>query len=72
MDRVGQAAGQAQVKKDEMVNKAYESCEQGQQQAGSFMQQTGDQMRNMAQGAADTVKNATGMEGGDASSTTNK
>ncbi|CAL9084584.1 unnamed protein product [Musa textilis] len=70
MDKVRQAVGQAQAKKDEAMNKASEACQQGKQQAGGLMQQTGDQMKNMAQGAIDTVKNAVGMGGGTNTSST--
>ncbi|XP_065036949.1 late embryogenesis abundant protein Dc3-like [Musa acuminata AAA Group] len=69
MDKMGEAAGQAQMKKDEVMNKASETCQQGQQQAGGFLQQTGDQVKNMAQGAAEAVKNAVGMGGTNTTST---
>ncbi|XP_010918219.1 uncharacterized protein [Elaeis guineensis] len=56
--KAGQAAGHAQVKKDEMMDKA----SQAKDQAGGYIQEAGEQARNMAQGAADAVKNAVGME----------
>ncbi|WOL11073.1 late embryogenesis abundant protein 29-like [Canna indica] len=59
----GKTAGQAQMQKDQMVDKASQACQQGMEQAGGMMQQTGDRMRNMAEGAADAVKSAMGMGG---------
>lgn len=47
------------VKKDEMMQKCQETTEQ----AGGLVQQTGDQIKSMAQGATDTMKNAMGMGG---------
>ncbi|XP_072993111.1 late embryogenesis abundant protein 1-like [Typha latifolia] len=70
--KTGQAAGHAQVKKDEMVDKASETCNQGKAQAGGFAQQTGEQMKQMAQGATDAIKNAVGMGGSNSCSTTTK
>nr|CAD1843425.1 unnamed protein product [Ananas comosus var. bracteatus] len=68
--KAGEAAGHAQIKKNEMMDKASgvaqsckESCQQGGEKAGGFMQQAGEQVMQMAQGAADTVKNAVGMGG---------
>ncbi|THU52528.1 hypothetical protein C4D60_Mb10t04920 [Musa balbisiana] len=57
--KAGQAAGHAQVKKDEMMQKCQETTEQ----AAGLMQQTGDQIKSMAHGATDTMKNAMGMGG---------
>ncbi|KAJ8480120.1 hypothetical protein OPV22_023847 [Ensete ventricosum] len=57
--KAGQGAGQAQVKKDEMM----QNCQETKEQAGGLMQQTGDQVKSMAQVATDTVKNAMGMGG---------
>ncbi|URE45384.1 hypothetical protein MUK42_25711 [Musa troglodytarum] len=51
--------GMMKVKKDEMMQK----CQETKEQAGGLMQQTGDQIKSMAQGATDTVKNAMGMGG---------
>ncbi|XP_020098293.1 late embryogenesis abundant protein 29-like [Ananas comosus] len=68
--QAGQAAGHAQVKKDEMMNRASEACQQGKEEAGGLMQQTGEQVKQMAQGAADAVKNAVGMDGSTTTSTT--
>ncbi|XP_073007696.1 late embryogenesis abundant protein D-7-like [Typha latifolia] len=67
--KASETAGQAQVKKDEMMNKASETCQQGKEQAGGFMQQTGEQVKSMAQGATDAVKNAVGMGEGNSSTT---
>ncbi|KAH0867916.1 hypothetical protein HID58_074938 [Brassica napus] len=38
-----------------------ESAQHGQQQASGFIQQTGESVKNMAQGAVDGVKNTLGM-----------
>ncbi|KAJ8485245.1 hypothetical protein OPV22_017730 [Ensete ventricosum] len=54
------------AKKDETMNKASEAGQQGMQQTTGFVQQTGDQMRNIAQGAAGAMKNAVGIGGSDA------
>ena len=55
-----------QVKKDEMMDKARETKDQ----ASGFIQQTGEQMKNMAQGAADAVKNTVGMGDNSGNTTT--
>ncbi|KAK6263978.1 hypothetical protein QQP08_019434 [Theobroma cacao] len=71
----GDITGQAQVKKDETMNQASQgtntqSSDQNSSiasQATNFLQQaspnffTGEQVKNMAQGAADAVKNTLGM-----------
>ncbi|KAG1330435.1 stress-induced protein KIN2 [Cocos nucifera] len=57
--KAGEAAGHAQVKKDEVMDGARDAA----QQAGGYAQHAGEQMKNMAQGAADAVKNAVGMGG---------
>ncbi|RZC58380.1 hypothetical protein C5167_005677 [Papaver somniferum] len=54
----GEAKGQAEVKKDQMVDKASGAM----QSAKEWCQQAGQQMKEKAQGAADTVKEATGMK----------
>ncbi|PKA54416.1 Late embryogenesis abundant protein 76 [Apostasia shenzhenica] len=59
-----------QVKKDELVDKARDAAQQGTERAGGFLQQTGDQVKQMAQGAADAVKNAVGMGSGGGPTTT--
>ena len=38
-----------------------ESAQQGRDQSAGFIQQTGEQVENMAQGAVDSVKNTLGM-----------
>ncbi|EFH59773.1 hypothetical protein ARALYDRAFT_898993 [Arabidopsis lyrata subsp. lyrata] len=38
-----------------------ESAQHGQQQASGFIQQTGESVKNMAQGAVDGVKNTLGI-----------
>ncbi|XP_020241800.1 late embryogenesis abundant protein 1-like [Asparagus officinalis] len=59
--QAGQAAGQAQVKKDDLVSKASQAAQETKEQAAGYIQQTGEQIKNMAQGASDAVKNAAGM-----------
>jgi len=49
------------VKKDDLMDKATQSARETKEQAGGFIQQTGEQVKNMAQDAADVVKNAVGM-----------
>ncbi|WOK97241.1 late embryogenesis abundant protein 29-like [Canna indica] len=61
--QAGEAAGQAQMKKDEMMESAQSTAQESKTQAAGFMQQTGEKMMNMAQGAADAVKNAVGIGG---------
>ncbi|XP_010545780.1 PREDICTED: late embryogenesis abundant protein 2-like [Tarenaya hassleriana] len=67
--KAGEITGQAQIKKDECVNKASNAVNEASSQdnpsitsqASSFLQQTGVQVKSMAQGAADAVKNTLGM-----------
>ncbi|KAL5975277.1 hypothetical protein ACLOJK_031956 [Asimina triloba] len=69
------AVGQAQVKKEELTSQASppaqsakdSSQQQGADQSGSFLQQTGEQVKSMAEGAAGAVKNTLGMGGNAAS-----
>ncbi|XP_034896243.1 uncharacterized protein [Populus alba] len=63
----GELTGQAQAKKDDFMNQCQEGLNQSTQdssytaQASSFIHQTGEQVKNMAQGAAEAVKNTLGM-----------
>ncbi|GFY82814.1 Late embryogenesis abundant protein [Actinidia chinensis var. chinensis] len=71
----GQTKGQAQAKTEEWVQSAQntankacdkmadsrESAEHGKEEAAGFLQQTGEQVMHMAQGAIDGVKNTLGM-----------
>ncbi|KAG6792266.1 hypothetical protein POTOM_001410 [Populus tomentosa] len=69
----GELTGQAQAKKDDFMNQYQEGLNQSTQdssytaQASSFIHQaqllcsTGEQVKNMAQGAAEAVKNTLGM-----------
>uniref|UniRef100_A0A9I9DSD0 Late embryogenesis abundant protein 1-like n=1 Tax=Cucumis melo TaxID=3656 RepID=A0A9I9DSD0_CUCME len=66
--KAGETVGQAQVKKDEMMNQptahdqsATQTASDLKDQAANFLQQTGEQVKNMAQGAAEAVKNTLGM-----------
>jgi len=43
------------------MNRASQSASETKEQAAGFLQQTGEHVRDMAQGATDTVKNAVGM-----------
>ncbi|XP_022714497.1 late embryogenesis abundant protein 2-like [Durio zibethinus] len=72
----GEMTGQAQLKRDEMMNQASQGQATNSQssndqkstytsQATNFLQQTGEQVKNMAQGAADAVKNTLGMNSTD-------
>ncbi|XVF24840.1 hypothetical protein REPUB_Repub13aG0162500 [Reevesia pubescens] len=69
---VGEMTTQAQLKRDEIMNqKSHVPATNPQSsddqnstytsQATNFIQQTGEQVKNMAQGAADVVKNTLGM-----------
>ncbi|KAF3457486.1 hypothetical protein FNV43_RR02144 [Rhamnella rubrinervis] len=54
----------ANAAKDRAANatqSASQSAEQKKDEAAGFLQQTGEQVKNMAQGAVDTVKNTLGM-----------
>ncbi|XP_044467832.1 stress-induced protein KIN2-like [Mangifera indica] len=53
----GEAKGQAQEKASGMMDRANNAA----QSAKESMQEAGSQMKATAQGAADAVKNATGM-----------
>ncbi|MCD9646754.1 hypothetical protein HAX54_036911 [Datura stramonium] len=55
--QAGQAKGQAQEKSNQMMERASNAA----QSAKETMQEAGQQMKATAQGAADAVKNATGM-----------
>ncbi|MCD9646752.1 hypothetical protein HAX54_036909 [Datura stramonium] len=55
--QAGQAKGQAQEKGNQMMERAGNAA----QSAKETMQEAGQQMKATAQGAADAVKNATGM-----------
>ncbi|PIA29336.1 hypothetical protein AQUCO_06000001v1 [Aquilegia coerulea] len=55
---VGQAQGQAAVKKDELMDKASNTA----QSVKDSMNEAGQTVMNKAQGAADAVKDATGMK----------
>ena len=58
------------VKKDDLMDRASQSARETKEQAGGFVQQAGEQVKNMAQGAADGVKNAVGMGGNNTGTTT--
>ncbi|XP_010261950.1 PREDICTED: stress-induced protein KIN2-like [Nelumbo nucifera] len=55
--QAGEATGQAQVKKDGLMDKAANAA----QSAKESCQEAGEQLKAKAQGAVDAVKDATGM-----------
>ncbi|OWM84246.1 late embryogenesis abundant protein 2 [Punica granatum] len=68
----GQTQGKTQSKAEGMIqsakegtanaaNSAQATAQRGADQSAGFMQQTGEQMKSMAQGAVDGVKNTLGM-----------
>ncbi|KAJ4849897.1 hypothetical protein Tsubulata_031571 [Turnera subulata] len=63
--KAGEIVGQAQFKKDEvLLNQESQGSNQNESyttQASNFLQQTGEQVKSMAQGAAEAVKNTLGM-----------
>uniref|UniRef100_A0A7N0TT82 Late embryogenesis abundant protein 1-like n=1 Tax=Kalanchoe fedtschenkoi TaxID=63787 RepID=A0A7N0TT82_KALFE len=59
----------ANAARDNTVN---DTAQHGKEQTAGFLQQTGDQIASMAQGAADTVKNTLGINNDNTSSTTRK
>ncbi|XP_038713478.1 late embryogenesis abundant protein 29-like [Tripterygium wilfordii] len=74
--KAGELSGQAQMKKEEFVNQASNVAQDASNmtsasadhnnpsytsQATNFLQQTGEQVKSMAQGAATAVKNTLGM-----------
>merc|ERR1712137_337245 len=54
-------ANAARDKTADATNSAKESAQQGKDSSAGFLNQTGGQMKNMAQGAVDNVKNTLGM-----------
>ncbi|PIA51880.1 hypothetical protein AQUCO_01000036v1 [Aquilegia coerulea] len=61
----GQAQGQATVKKDQMVDKASnaaQSAKDSMSEVRNIAGQAGQTVMNKAQGAANAVKDATGMK----------
>ncbi|KAK1289304.1 hypothetical protein QJS10_CPB18g01881 [Acorus calamus] len=55
--KAGEMKGQADVKKDQIADKATNAA----QSCKDSMQNAGEQVKNKAQGAADTMKDAMGM-----------
>ncbi|XP_050133767.1 late embryogenesis abundant protein 7 isoform X2 [Malus sylvestris] len=51
----------AQQKAEEAAQKTKETAQYGKEKASGIMQQTGEQMKHMAQGAADAVKGTFGL-----------
>ncbi|XWS20393.1 hypothetical protein CRYUN_Cryun31cG0097300 [Craigia yunnanensis] len=74
--KAGEITGQAQLKRDEIMDQASHGQATNTQssddqnssytsQATNFLQQTGEQVKHMAQGAADAVKTTLGMNSAD-------
>ncbi|XVE52172.1 hypothetical protein DITRI_Ditri02bG0101300 [Diplodiscus trichospermus] len=74
--KAGEFTGQAQLKRDEIMDQASHGQATNSQssenqnssytsQATNFLQQTGEQVKHMAQGAADAVKTTLGMNSAD-------
>ncbi|XP_045807718.1 late embryogenesis abundant protein 7-like [Trifolium pratense] len=63
LDSTKQTASAAADKAHAAANTTGQAREENQQQAAGFLQQTGEQVKSMAQGAADSVKHALGMDG---------
>ncbi|CAN6464756.1 unnamed protein product [Victoria cruziana] len=61
IDSAKDTAHAAGEKACEAAQSAADSAEHCQQQAPSFLQQTGEQIKNMAHGAAESVKQTLGM-----------
>lgn len=58
------AEGAAQATKEkvsEIAEKGKETAQAGKEKTGGILQKTGEQVKSMAQGAADAVKNTLGM-----------
>ncbi|XP_022720775.1 late embryogenesis abundant protein 2-like [Durio zibethinus] len=75
----GEISGQIQLKRDEMMDQAPHGQATNSQssddqnssyttQATNFLQQTGTQVKHMAQGAADALKTTLGMNSADSTS----
>ncbi|KAI3525111.1 hypothetical protein L1887_03783 [Cichorium endivia] len=60
---VSEKAGGAKEKASQMGQSMKETAEAGKEKSGGLMQRTGEQVKNMAQGAADKVKQSFGMAG---------
>ncbi|KAJ1413406.1 seed maturation protein PM30 [Sesbania bispinosa] len=53
--------GQAKEKASEMGQSTKESAQSGKDNTGGFLQQTGEKVKDMAQGATEAVKQTLGM-----------
>nr|CAD1820928.1 unnamed protein product [Ananas comosus var. bracteatus] len=60
-DQAAEKADQWMQSAKDTTNSMGDSAQQNKDQAAGFLQQTGDQVKQMAQGAANAVKNAVGM-----------
>ncbi|CAA6671742.1 unnamed protein product [Spirodela intermedia] len=66
--KASEAMGQAQARKEEIADKASDacrsasqSCQEAKEKAGCLLQQTGEQMTNMAKSVADAATSALGV-----------
>ncbi|XP_024031295.1 late embryogenesis abundant protein 1 [Morus notabilis] len=55
------SANEAEERTAEAAQSASESAQQGKDQTAGFLQQTGEQLKNVAQEAVDTVKGTLGI-----------
>ncbi|CAN6551934.1 hypothetical protein ACFX13_013102 [Malus domestica] len=61
MQSTQETAHQARNATSDAAQSAKESAQHGKDQSAGFLQQTGEQVMNMAHGAMDSVKNTLGM-----------
>ncbi|KAK1309246.1 hypothetical protein QJS10_CPA09g01941 [Acorus calamus] len=61
MESVKDKAQTARDKTCDAARSTHDSAQQGTEKATGFLQQTGEQVMNMAQGAVDSVKNTLGV-----------
>ncbi|KAF7807272.1 late embryogenesis abundant protein 2-like [Senna tora] len=62
MESTKNSASAAMDKAHAAANTTGKESEQNKEEAAGFLQQTGEQVKNMAQGAVDTVKQTLGMD----------
>ncbi|MCH4805160.1 hypothetical protein MLE29_10795 [Pasteurella multocida] len=62
MESAKNSASAALDKAHDAANTTGRESEQNKQEAAGFLQQTGEQVKNMAQGAMDSVKHTLGMD----------
>ncbi|KAF7837387.1 late embryogenesis abundant protein 1-like [Senna tora] len=62
LDSVKHTASAAADKAHQAANSSGQQAQENKEQAAGFLQQTGEQVKNMAQGAMDSVKQTLGMD----------